>query len=158
MNAFVREHFDIMKQTLALRGFLLDALTDADLDFSPGGNALTLRELCKQIGETQQAYIDSYTTLRHDYGYTTDDASVVTDVAAIKAWYGELDRALLAAIESKTDADLNQNMVDRVTFKIPLAVQAHLFREALFIFYGAANVYVATMNKQVGGYWHQWIG
>jgi len=157
MNAFVREHLGILQQTMALRGFLLDALAEEDLDYSPGGDAPTFRDLLKDIGQTQQSYIDSYTTLKHDYAYQISDTSVVKDIPAIRAWFNDLDAKLLETLNAQSDEDLMQ-MVDRVTFQIPLVAQGHVFKEALMIFYGAANMYIKALGKQVSGYWHPWIG
>ena len=57
---------EILDQTLALRHQLLDVLTDDDLAFALPGNP-ALGELCRQAGQLQHIYIDSFRTLTSNW-------------------------------------------------------------------------------------------
>jgi hypothetical protein len=55
MNAIVREVFEILHRTAAMRAQLIAILSDGDLAYRlPGGN-LTLGELCRDIGLVERS-------------------------------------------------------------------------------------------------------
>ena len=59
--------FDILHQTQAIRGELMDMLSDADLAFKlPGANP-TLGALCREMGQVEQSYIGWFKTLKQDW-------------------------------------------------------------------------------------------
>ena len=53
----------LLHLTTALRTQLLASLSDEDLGFSLPGNP-PLGDLCKDIGDTEQAYLESFRTRR----------------------------------------------------------------------------------------------
>lgn len=89
MTTFMQQ--EVLTETQELRGRLLAVLTDADLGFRPADGCLTLGELCREVGEVQHAYIDSFRTFRNDFGYRHDPA-VSGSVERLTAWYEQLGR------------------------------------------------------------------
>lgn len=74
MTRFMREEWEVLSATQELRRQLLAVLADADLGFRPADGCLTLGELCREIGEAQHAYVDSFRTFRIDFSYCHDPA------------------------------------------------------------------------------------
>lgn len=73
MNAIVREVFEILHRTAAMRAQLIAILSDGDLAYRlPGGN-LTPGEPCRDIGLVERSYIDSFITFRQSFDYPSTD-------------------------------------------------------------------------------------
>ena len=157
MNSLMQQQGQLLTMTLALRDQLLDLVSDEDLGFSVSGNP-TLGALCKELGEYEHMYAESFTTCAFDGSYRHPDAALASSVSALKTWFAELDGSLRAALEAIPEADLYGKMVQRPGFELPLAAQYHVFRECLLIFYGKVMVYLRAMNKPLPEQWVQWIG
>lgn len=124
---------------------------------SAGGGLPDVGELCREIGEVERGYIESFRTFRYDLGYRHDTA-VSGSVERLAAWYEELDRDLWEVLEGLEEADLARR-VDRGGGFTPAAtVQFHIYREALLIFYAKADVYLKALGRRVAGDWQSWIG
>src|ERR1043165_3134438 len=145
MNDSVKEIWQFIEGTNAMRVPLLDALTDADLTFSPGGLNMTLGGLLREMGEVEYSYIQSLKTFKQDWSYHNADASVEKSVAKIKAWYQSLDDDFKATVEKLTDADL-QKPIQR-GFDVPPKLQLDIYLQALLIFFGKASIFLKGMNK-----------
>lgn len=157
MNIFLKQHGEMFHETQNLRDQMMNILTDADLGFSPGPGAMTLGELCREMGEVQHMYIQSFKTFRHDWSYRNPEPELERSVAKLSDWYKQLDAELLAALEALTDSDLNKP-VDRGGFAPSAGTQAHIYREGLLIFYGKASIYLKLLKKQMTDQWRGWIG
>lgn len=140
MNAQVQQFWDLNRMYTPLRDQLMDALADEDLAFSPGGGNATLGELCRELGEAEYAYAQSFKTFKLDFSYRTNDDSYLTSVAKLKAWYMQLDSELEAALEAVTDDDVANKQMDRDGYQAPLHISLDIMREALLIFYGKVSV------------------
>ena len=81
----MQEQREVLSATQDLRRQLLAVLTDADLSFRPARGCLPLSELCREIGEVQRTYIDSFRTFRHDFSYR-HDPDVGRSVELLAAW------------------------------------------------------------------------
>ena len=159
MNQFVKEHFEVFRATQALFSQLMDAITDADLAYTPGGDAATLGELIKEQGEIEYAYLESFRAFTQDFSYRNDTPGLATSTAALQTWIESVRADLNSAIEAFTDADLFGKVVERGGgFSPPVGVQAHIYREALLIFYGKASVYLKALGKTMPQHWIDWIG
>ena len=90
MTKFMQEQSEVLSATQELRRQLLAVLTDADLGFRPADGCLPLGELCREIGEVQQTYIESFRTFRNDFSYR-HDPEVSRSVPRLAAWYARLD-------------------------------------------------------------------
>jgi uncharacterized damage-inducible protein DinB len=158
MNSFVNEFWQIFEATQALRSQLMEVLTDADLAFSPGGNTLTLGALCRELGECEHTYVQSFKTFKHDYAYRNDEPGLETSVEKLKTWFTALDADLKAAVAGLSEEELNK-IIDRGNgFMIPARVQSHIYKEALLIFYGKASIYLRALGKSMPEQWQTWIG
>ena len=158
MNSEIQRFWEINRMYTPLRDSLLDLLSDEQLSFTPGGGNPTLGELCRQIGETEYAYIQSFATFKSDFSYRSNDDSTLNSVANLKAWYQQRDEQLEAALQSISDEDVASKQVDRGGFSVPLPINLDLFREALLIFYGKVSVYGKTMGLPLTQMWKDWIG
>ena len=146
-----------------LRDQLMDSLEDADLESRLGGETETLGALCREVGEIEHTYVESLRTFRQDFGYRNSEPVLELSVAALKAWYSDLDRALTAAIEALSEKDIEGRRIVRSDFDesffSPLPKeQLDTYREALLIFYGKVSVYLKAMGKTRSKEWRDWIG
>ena len=158
MNAIMKDYYPVFRYYQALREQLLDLLNDDDLAFAVEGNE-PLGELCREIGEVQHAYIESFKTLNIDFSYRNPQPELTSSVDALRDWYGQLDRRLEAVIEGFTDVQLAEIIVDRGgDFKVPLHIHLDIYKEALLIFYGKVRVYLRAMGKDLPEQWREWIG
>lgn len=157
MNSLFTENADMLNGTHAMRTGLLDTLTDEELNFQINGNP-TLGVLFREMGEVQQSYTDSFKNFTQDFAYRHADQSVETSVAALKAWYEQLDADLLAALGVLSEAQIESQTIDRGGFTPSLAVQVAIYMQAILIFYGKVTIYFRAMGKDLGEQWKEWIG
>jgi uncharacterized damage-inducible protein DinB len=158
VNQLVRDYLPMFHEYQALRDELLATLSDADLSFTPGGTNPTLGQLCREIGETERIYIDSIKTRKMDFGgYGTSDAALAQSVERLKAWYAELDAELRATLEALSDEEL-MTPVDRGGWSLPIRIQVEVYKEALLLFYGKADVYMRVQDRTPSERWRQWVG
>ncbi len=147
----------------ALRDQLMDVLGDEDLSLRLGGDTASLGALCREIGEIEHAYVESFRTFRQDFAYRNPDPRLEHSVAALTAWYAELDRDLMAAVAALSEDDIEHRRIVRGDFDtdyfspLPKA-QLDVYREALLIFYGKVSVYLRAFEKPLPPQWRDWIG
>lgn len=156
-NSFVQEHFPLLTGTESMSYQLLDAITDDDLRFTPGGNAMTLGALCREMGEVEHSYLQSFKTFKQDFNYRNTEPGIETSVEKLRVWYKALDAELNATIEAMSEDDLKK-MIDRGGFSLPASAQPHVYIQALLIFFGKASIYLRAMGKPLPGAWQDWIG
>ncbi len=156
MNSLVTNEFGILHETEAIRNQMIDVLTDADLAYR-FPNCPSLGELCREMGETEQCYIDSYRTFTMKFVYGGSDPALATRVARLKDWYAQLDRDLDAAMAALSEDQVQNGRIDR-EFPFPPRVQLHCYREALLIFYGRAVFYLRALGKPLSQQMIDWIG
>ena len=136
---------------------MLEQVSDADLDFTPGGDNPTLGQLCLELGRTQAAYVESFKTLKIDFDAAGAGPPTVT-TASLKAWFQRMDGELESILQSISDETVATQQVDRGDFQVPIHINLDLLREALLIFYGKASVYLKAMGKPLTPTWHGWFG
>ena len=158
MNAQIQQFWDLNRMYTPLRDQLLESLSDEDLSFTPGGGNPTLGELCRELGETEYAYVQSFKGFKIDFSYRTNDDSYLGSVAKLSAWYRQLDEELEAALEAVTNEDVATKQMDRDGYQVPIHISLDILREALLIFYGKASVYVKAMDKPLLQQWQDWVG
>jgi len=158
MNSIMTNYWHFFALYQALRAQVLSVLTDQDLKYAPGGSNLTLGALCVEIGETEQAYIESFKNFKLRFNYGKADPALAQSVAKLEAWYAELDQQLQAAIEALSDEDIQNKTVDRGgDFVLPPQIQLEVYKEALLIFYGKVSVYLKVLAKELPPQFHEWI-
>jgi hypothetical protein len=174
MNSMFREYFPATEpegpaQSLApffteyqkLRAQLMEILEDDDLGYRVGGANASLGALCREIGEIERSYVESFKTFRFDLEYRNADPRLESSVAALSSWYADLDGELTAAIESLSEHDVANRTIDRADFPgfdPRLRVQLDIYKEALLIFYSKVDVYLRAMDKTPSEQWRKWIG
>ncbi len=160
MNQLMETYYPTFEMYQALRQQLLEILTDADLPFQPGGENLSLGALCRELGEVEAAYIESFMTFRQDFSYRHPDAKAMeTSVARLTAWFQELDTRLKTAVAALSDEEVDHKMIERGPgFQLPPRIQLEVYKEALLIFYGKVTVYLRAMEKERPSQWDEWIG
>jgi hypothetical protein len=146
-----------------LRDQLMGLLDDEDLALQLGGETVSLGALCREIGETEKTYVESFRTFRQDFSYHNPDPRLEHSVAALKAWYAELDRDLMAAVAALSEDDIAGRRIIRGDFDeeffSPLPkIQLDIYREALLIFYGKVSVYLRAVGRPLPDQWRDWIG
>ena len=157
-NSLVTGDFGILHQTHAIRNQITEVLTDADLAYR-FPNCPSLGELCREIGETQQIYIDSFRTFNTVFDYGKSDPALATNIAMLKAWYAQLDAELDAAMAALSEDDIQNRRIERPgESPFPPRVQLYCYREALLIFYGRAVMYLLALGKPVSEQTRLWIG
>jgi len=159
----MREHIPatFFREYQTLRDQLMEILTDDDLGFHVGGENPGLGALCREIGEIEHCYIESFRSFALDLSCHNADPRLETSVAAISSWYRELDRQLREAIERLSEDEIANRPIDRDDFPDwkPLPpVQLDIYREALLIFYAKVSVYLRALGRSVPPQWQQWIG
>jgi hypothetical protein len=158
MNVWVNQHGELMKMTQALRTELLAAVTDADLAYRLPGDNLSLGELCVEMGETQQSYIDSLKTFTQEFHYGSADKALASSVSKLGSWFAMMDAELDTLMNSFNDAEVAGKLINRGTFQLPIGGQLHTYREALLIFYAKAALYFKGMRKPLPEQMRWWIG
>lgn len=148
---------------LGLRDQLMEILEDEDLGIRLGGETASLGALCREIGEIEHTYVQSFRTFRQDFSYRNPDPELERSVAALESWFAELDREMMAAVEALSEDDIANRRIIRSDFDqeyfspLPKA-QVDVYREALLIFYGKVTVYLRAMERPLPGQWADWIG
>ncbi len=159
MNSLMQEYFPVFQMYQALRVQLMDMLADDELDFRCQGNNPTLGQLCREIGEVEHSYIQSFKSFRQDFSYRNEEPGIERSVEKLSVWFRNLDQELREVIETLSEDDLNSRMIDRGgDFIIPPRIQLEIYKEALLIFYGKVSVYLKAMGKTGPSQWQEWIG
>lgn len=157
-NTLMQTYYPLFELYQRLRTQLMDLLTDEDLAFSPGGDNLSLGELCREIGEVERAYINSFKTFTLDFSYRNPTPGLNASVAMLKSWFATLDQELRETVAALSDEDLQTRTIDRGgDFRLPPQLQLDVYKEALLIFYGKASVYLKMMGKSLPHQWQEWI-
>jgi uncharacterized damage-inducible protein DinB len=156
MNRIMQEQWPMFEAMRTLRLELTDALTDTDLAFTPGGQAMTLGALCCEMGELDQVYMQSFSTFKHDWTAKKAEPGVETSVAKLVAWFESLEEQRKAAITALSDEDLEKT-VDRDGYPIKLEYQVGAYLQALLIFFGKATIYLRAMDKPLPEKMREWL-
>jgi hypothetical protein len=158
MNSIMTDYYPLFRLYQQMRGQVLDVLSDEDLAFQPGGENATLGVLCREIGETEQCYIDSFKSFQLDFNYQYPDPDVDKSTAALRDWFQRLDRELEQAISAISEEDIQNRLVDRGgDFHIRPNINLMIYQEALLIFYGKVSVYLKILGKTPSDQWRHWI-
>jgi uncharacterized damage-inducible protein DinB len=131
----------------SLRAELLNALTDHDLEFNPGGANSTFGELLVQMGEIEHAYTASFEAFSLDWQYRNQDDSLVTNLPALGTWFESLDARLESVLSELTDEDMQRQIERPGGGSMPVDLQLQVYIQALFIFFGKFVVYLKAMNR-----------
>lgn len=158
MNSIMEQYYPMFEMYQELRDHLMDTLTDEDLDYRPDEANPTLGALCREIGEVEHAYIRSFKTFELDFSYRNPEPGLESSVEKLTSWYEELDRELRTTVESLSEEEVQNRVIDRGGgFTLPPQIQLDVYKEALLIFYGKVSVYLKALGKTPSERWQQWI-
>lgn len=159
MNSIISNYYPLFEMYQALRSQLLDNLTDDDLSFRPGGENQSLGDLCREIGEVKYSYIQSFKTFRQDFTYRNQEPGIEESIKKLSAWYRKLDGELKGVIQSFSEEEIQNRIIDRGGgFIVSPSLQLEIYKEALLIFYGKTSVYLKVLGKTMPEQWQEWIG
>jgi hypothetical protein len=147
MSQYMENKWSWIDGSHGMRTGLLDGLTDSDLAFSPGGQAMSFGELWREMGEVEHAYIQSLKTFKTDFAYKTPDKSVEGSVANLKAWFEKLDAEMKDTVSGFSDEDFKKDIERASGYTMPLELQLDVYLQALLIFFGKATIYLKAMSK-----------
>jgi hypothetical protein len=147
MSQYMENKWSWIDGSHSLRTGLLDNLSDADLAFSPGGQAMTFGALWREMGEVEYAYIQSLKTFKTDFSYRTPDKDLEGSVANLKAWFEKLDAEMKEIVSGFADEDFKKDIERASGYTMPLELQLDVYLQALLIFFGKATIYFKAMSK-----------
>lgn len=157
MNRYAQDKWSWIEGTHGMRIQLLDALTDEQLAFNPGGENVTFGALCRNSGDVEYSYIQSLKTLKQDWSYHNDAPGIEGSVAQLKAWYQQMDEEMKTLVAEMSDDDLTKT-VDRGGFAMPVEMQLDVYLQALLIFFGKASIYCKALNIEMTPVFNEYIG
>ena len=158
MNSLIETEFPL-HEAQRLRYDLLRVLTDGDLAYKLPGDNPTLGELCREMGEVEHDYIQSFKTFKHEWSYRATEPELAGSVAGLEAWYRALDDEFETVVRGFSEEELHQRQIDRGHgFTPSLFVQFQIYREALLIFFAKASVYLKALQREVSDEWRVGIG
>jgi hypothetical protein len=158
VNSIVTGYVPLLRLYQELREQMLATLTDDDLTYSVSLMNPPLGMLCRAIGETEECYIESFSTYQIDFSYQNPDPELELSVAALKSWYADLDARLADAVESIPEEDVETRHVDHGGgFTPSILGNLDVYKEALLIFYGKVDVYLRALGKPRSDRWQAWI-
>lgn len=157
MNRYFQEKWSWIEGTHGMRIQLLDALSDENLSFNPGGSNVTLGALCRESGDVEHAYIQSLKSFTQDWSYHNETPGIESSVAQLKAWYQTMDAEMQAMVEGFSDEDM-QKTIDRGGFKVPVDMQLDIYLQALLIFFGKVSIYCKAMGIEMTPTFNEYIG
>jgi hypothetical protein len=159
MNSIMRDYYPTFQMYQQLRDEMMAILGDADLGYSPGGENPPLGALCRENGEIERAYVESFKSFTLDFSYRNAEPGLESSIERLTAWFAALDQELRATVEGLSDEDLQNRVVNRGNgFTLPPQIQLDVYKEALLIFYGKSMVYLKAMGKPVPDHWRDWLG
>lgn len=156
MNQLMTEYIPLLGHYQKLKHQMLEVLADADLGHTIKGSP-SLGELCKQIGETEHSYIDSFKTYKLNFDYKNPDAAMAKSTSALGAWYSSMDDELKTVLEAFSDEDLDKIRIDRHGWPVPIQQNLDIYKEALLIFGGKAWVHLLALGKTLPEQWADWL-
>ena len=141
-----------------MRNGALERLSDADLQFSPGGDNLTLGELFKQLGEHQHSYALSLITLKQDWSYRNDESGLTGSLTQLTRWFEQLDQRMQDTLNQFDESDM-QKPVDRTNGSVrPIISQLDIYIQTMLIFLGKIVIYFRAMQKPLPPSIAEYIG
>jgi hypothetical protein len=159
VNSLIRDQYGMVEMTQNLIAEAFDMLGDADLDFTPGPGAPTIRDLFVEQAAIQAGYIEGFRTFQgnfHQFAPVEIDASTIE---TLRSGFARLNADLKETLAAISEDDLANRMVDRGGgFVIPVAMQMHIYRESILILSGKLSVSFRLLGLTFTEQWRDWIG
>src|SRR5262245_2336995 len=112
MPKLMTKTLDLLDMTDNVRELLTELMTDDDLAYKLPGDNPSLGVLCREIGQIEQSYIESFKTFKQSFDYPAVDPAIETSVSKLKAWYQQLDEDLHAALQSLSDDEIQNRPIE----------------------------------------------
>jgi hypothetical protein len=158
MNSIMESYYPVFGMYQSLRDQMMQILEDTDLQFSLEGDNPNFGALCREMGEVQYCYINSFQTFQMDLSYKVNRPELERSVEQLVGWYSDLDRKLDQAVSNLSQEDIDSRKIDRGgDFVISPLIQLEVYKEALLIFYGKSSVYLKALGKELPDQWREWI-
>ncbi|MBL8156596.1 MAG: hypothetical protein JNM70_20630 [Anaerolineae bacterium] len=157
MNSVIEQKWSWVEGSNQLRDELMNSLSDADLAFTPGGQNISLGALCREMGEVQHSYNESFRTFSQSFDYRNTEPGLDGSVARLRAWYQALDADMKTLLSAMSEEDTHK-MIDRGGgFALPVSLQVDVYLQALLIFFGKVSVFLKAMNRPLPKQMAEWI-
>ncbi|MGB3716776.1 MAG: hypothetical protein WA996_20345 [Candidatus Promineifilaceae bacterium] len=158
MNTIMESYYPVFRLYQSMRNQMMAIIEDKDLEFRLGENNPSLGVLCREIGEVQHCYIESFRTFQMDLSYRSERPDLDRSVERLTVWYATLDQELEDVVTNLSQDEIDNRMVDRGgDFLLSPQIQLDVYKEALLIFYGKTSVYMKALNKKLPDQWREWI-
>ncbi len=158
LNTIMESYYPVFRLYQSLRDQMMTMIEDKDLNFQISENNPSLGVLCREIGEVQHSYIESFRTLRMDFSFRLEQPDLDQSVQRLTVWYAALDQELEDVVSNLSQDEIDNRKVDRGgDFLLSPQIQLDVYKEALLIFYGKASVYMKALDKDLPDQWRQWI-
>jgi uncharacterized damage-inducible protein DinB len=148
VNRYFQEKWSWIEGTHGMRLQLLDALSDENLSFNPGGENVTLGAVCRESGDVEYSYIQSLKTFKQDWSYHNEAPGIETSVEQLRAWYQQMDGEMKAIVEGFSDDDLKKT-IDRGGYPAPVDMQLDVYLQAQLIFFGKVSIYCKSLGIEM---------
>jgi uncharacterized damage-inducible protein DinB len=157
VNRYFQEKWSWIEGTHGMRLQLLDALSDENLSFNPGGENVTLGAVCRESGDVEYSYIQSLKTFKQDWSYHNEAPGIETSVEQLRAWYQQMDGEMKAIVEGFSDDDLKKT-IDRGGYPAPVDMQLDVYLQAQLIFFGKVSIYCKSLGIEMTPTFKEYIG
>jgi hypothetical protein len=148
----------LLHWTTDLRTYMMDILTDQDLQARIAGNP-SLGELCREHGNVERDYLESFKTFAHRPAAEREQsAELAASVEKLKAWYKALDAEFEAALRAIPQSTYDSLMIARGSRPLPAEAHFYTYREAMLIFCAQCSIYLRMLGKPLNAQWEDWIG
>ena len=139
-----------------LKHQMIDVLSDADLSHVIAGSP-SLGALCREHGEIEQSYLDSFRTYELRFDYKHSDPDIAGSTEALSGWYTKLDEEFKAVLEAVTEEDVETATIDRQGWSVSIPENLGIYKEAVVIFAAKAWVHLLAMGKTLPKQWRDWL-
>lgn len=139
-----------------LKHQMIDILADADLSHVIEGSP-SLGELCREHGEIERSYLDSFRTYKLRFDYKHPDSEIASSTEALSAWYTVLDEEFKAVLEAIAEEDLQTTSIDRDGWSVSIRENLGIYKEAVVIFAAKAWIHLLAMGKTLPKQWRDWL-
>ncbi|HEX6221044.1 MAG TPA: hypothetical protein VF115_08110 [Acidimicrobiia bacterium] len=139
-----------------LKHQMIDVLSDADLSHVIEGSP-SLGEACREHGEIEQSYVDSFRTYELRFDYKHPDPEIAASLEALSGWYRKLDKEFKAVLQGVPEEDVESATIDRQGWSVSIPENLSIYKEAVVIFAAKAWIHLLAMGKTLPNQWRDWI-
>lgn len=139
-----------------LKHRMIQILSDDDLSHVIEGSP-SLGELCREHGEIEYSYLDSFRTYQLRFDYRHPDPEIAGSTEALSAWYTKLDVEFKGVLEAIKETDVETATIDRQGWSVSIPENLAIYKEATVIFAAKAWIHLLALGKALPKQWKDWI-